>query len=53
MQATCFNCGGPVIWDNDFDPEDMGFEEKGIMHICHCNDCKAEIHYIVREEEDE
>lgn len=44
----CFHCGkNTVIWDSDFDFEDMGYEGQGIIHICHCTNCGAYIEYKV------
>lgn len=43
----CFHCGGTVCWDSDFDFEDFGYEGEGIVHICHCMECGAEIEYDV------
>ena len=44
----CFNCGHKaVIWDNDFNFEDFCYEGHGIVHICHCTHCGAEIEYRV------
>ena len=43
----CFHClTYGVIWDNDFDAEDYGYEEPGIVHACHCVNCGAEITYF-------
>ncbi len=36
-----------VSWDSDFDFEDMGYEGEGIVHICHCSNCGAEIEYRI------
>ena len=48
----CFHClSYSVIWDNDFNIEDMGYEGDGIVQICHCTNCGAEIQYIVRTDE--
>ena len=45
----CFHCGArAVIWDNDFDFEDYGYEGTGIVHVCHCTNCGAEIEYAVK-----
>ena len=51
----CFNCGcRTVIWDADFDFADLGYEGEGVVHICHCTNCGAEIEYRIRtDEEDE
>ena len=44
----CFHCGErTVIWDSDFDSEDYGYEEPGIIHECHCTNCGARITYFV------
>lgn len=50
----CFHCGErAVIWDNDFSFEDYGYEGEGIVHVCHCTHCGAEIEYFIRLEEEE
>lgn len=52
----CFNClHKSVIWDCDYDFEDFGYEGEGIVHICHCTNCGAEIEYRVpiNQEEEE
>ena len=44
----CFHCGArAVIWDADFDSEDYGYEPGGIVHVCHCCNCGAEITYLL------
>ena len=44
----CFHClCNSVVWDADFDFEDFGYEGEGIVHICHCTNCGAEIEYRV------
>ena len=44
----CFHCGKKaVIWDSDFDYSDFGLEGLGIVHVCHCTNCGAEIEYFV------
>ena len=44
----CFHCGMvAVIWDGDFDFEDMGREGDGIVHCCHCTNCGAEVMYWI------
>lgn len=44
----CFHCGSKsVIWDADFDFSDYGYEGEGIIHICHCINCGAEIIYEI------
>lgn len=42
----CFHClKRAVVWDSDFSFEDFGYEGEGIVHICHCTNCGAEIEY--------
>ena len=44
----CFHClEKAVIWDCDYSFEDFGYEGEGIVHICHCSNCGAEIEYRI------
>lgn len=44
----CFHCcTKSVIWDSDFNFEDMGYDGEGIVHICHCTNCGAQIEYRI------
>lgn len=44
----CFHCGKrAVVWDSDFDFSDYGLEGEGIIHVCHCAHCGAEIEYRI------
>ena len=44
----CFHCGcKAVVWQNDFSYEDMGYEGDGIVHVCQCSHCGAEIEYRI------
>jgi len=50
----CFHCGcRSVIWDSDFSLDEIEGEGEGIVHFCHCENCGAEIQYIIRMEEEE
>lgn len=50
----CFHClRYAVAWDSDFDFEDYGRDGGGIVHVCHCNNCGAEIEYFVPDNPDE
>ncbi len=53
----CFHCcEKTVIWDSDFDFSDFGYEGQGVVHVCHCSNCGAQIEYRVAipdEEEEE
>ena len=44
----CFHCGlKAVVWDNDFSFEDCLYEGEGIVHMCHCCNCGADIEYRI------
>ena len=44
----CFHCGQKTVcWDSDFNFEDFCYEGEGIVHICHCGNCGAEIEYRI------
>ena len=48
-----FHCGSrSVVWDSDFSFEDFGYEGEGIVHVCHCCNCGAEIEYKIPVEEE-
>lgn len=50
----CFHCGARAVgWMADFDYEDFGYEGQGIVHVCHCQNCGAEIEYRVPIEDSE
>ena len=40
--GECFICGAKVVWENDFDAEDCGYTEEGIVHYYHCPKCNTE-----------
>ena len=42
-----------VIWDADYSFEDFGRDEEGLVHICHCASCGAEIEYWIPEKNEE
>lgn len=40
--GRCFVCNTEVIWQNDFDAEDVGYTEPGIIQYFTCPKCGAE-----------
>lgn len=53
MGYQCFHCGKyTVYWQADFDFEDCGYEGTGIVHMCTCTNCGAEIEYMISDEEE-
>ena len=54
--CECFHCGcNTVVWQADFDFEDYCLEGQGIVHVCHCVNCGADIEYgiPIPDEDDE
>ncbi len=50
----CFHClHNTVYWSSDFSFEDYGLEGEGIIHVCHCGYCGADIEYYIRLDEEE
>ena len=53
----CFHCGSrSVVWQNDFSYEDFCMEGEGIVQVCKCGNCGADIYYYISlndEEEEE
>jgi len=51
----CFICGGELIWQNEFTPEEYGYdiEYKGRVIFLSCADCGANVKYesVVRSDE--
>ena len=39
--VKCFFCRGALIWQNDFDTEDYGIDEEGIVSVLTCSNCGA------------
>lgn len=51
--CECFHCGHrAVIWDADFNFEDMGYEGDGFVNLCHCTNCGAQIEYRINLDEE-
>lgn len=50
----CWYCGGQLIWDNDFDLDDIYGEGsgEGIVTFLHCRECGAEVQYTIEFEEE-
>ena len=46
--AQCFHCGhDAVAWQADFTFDDFGLEGEGIVQVCHCSNCGADIFYEI------
>lgn len=52
-QYNCFHCGQyTVSWDSDFSLEEFYGHGEGLVHVCHCNTCGAEVYYVLEEKDD-
>lgn len=50
----CFHCGAnKVAWEADFDAEETGFDRPGIVNVCQCLNCGAEIQYVIFDDKEE
>lgn len=52
----CMHCGcRAVIWDSDFNADEYGYmdDPDGLVHVCHCCECGAEVIYYIRGTDDE
>lgn len=44
----CFHCGSNSVgWVGDFSFEDFCMEGEGIVQVCKCGNCGADIHYLI------
>ena len=50
---VCWYCGGRLIWDSDFNYDEVHGEGEGIVTYLHCTECGAEVVYSKRDDEDE
>jgi hypothetical protein len=48
---VCWYCGGQLIWDSDFDMDEI-YGEEGIVTYLHCSDCGANVEYTLKNEVD-
>ena len=51
-RTTCWYCGGELIWQSDFNYDDVHGEGEGIVSQLKCSGCHAEVQYSKREDED-
>tara|TARA_R110002051_G_scaffold221804_4_gene285409 strand:+ start:2952 stop:3104 length:153 start_codon:yes stop_codon:yes gene_type:complete len=40
---NCWHCKAELIWNSDFDFEDYGLEEEGIVTHLSCPECPANV----------
>ena len=49
MCDKCWYCGGKLVWDSDFNYDEVYDEGEGIVTYLHCSKCGAEIEYSRRD----
>jgi len=50
---NCWYCGGKLIWQSDFNYDEVYGEGDGIVSYLCCSGCNATVEYSKREDEDE
>ena len=53
MVATCWFCGGELIWGGDHTRQDYGFQGVGIVSNLQCSECGADALFIEPGDEEE
>jgi len=51
-RTACWYCGGELIWQSDFNYDEVHGEGEGIVSYLGCSGCGAEVQYSKREDED-
>ena len=49
----CHFCAGPLIWQSDFNAEDYGYEQSGLVAVLMCGNCGAQWEGIQLDEDEE
>tara|TARA_R100000329_G_scaffold84748_1_gene71826 strand:- start:9865 stop:10026 length:162 start_codon:yes stop_codon:yes gene_type:complete len=52
MVATCWFCGGKLIWGGDHTREDYCMRGEGLVTNLQCSECGAEALFIQAEDEE-
>ena len=50
---ACWFCGGQLVWDNDYNYDEVFGDGEGIVAMLHCTECGAGAWFIQHDEEDE
>lgn len=49
----CWYCGGKLIWQSDYNYDEVYGEGEGIVTCLTCSQCGAEVEYSKREDKEE
>ena len=47
----CWYCGAEMIWDSDFNYDEIHGDGDGIVTFLHCSSCDAECMFSLRDDE--
>jgi len=47
--VLCYNCEADMIWGNDFDFDDFGYEGEGIVSCFTCPKCDTYAEFVIPE----
>lgn len=50
---VCWYCGGRLIWNSDFNYDEVHGEGEGVVSYLTCANCSAEVEYSLRTDEEE
>ena len=50
---VCWLCGGRLIWQSDYNYDEIYGEGEGIVAILQCSECGASVEYALRTDEEE
>lgn len=49
----CWYCRGDLIWQSDFNYDEVHGEGEGIVSYLHCSNCGAMVEYSLKDEADQ
>lgn len=52
-KCTCWYCSGALVWDSDFNYDEVHGEGEGIVSNLHCSQCGAEVQYSLKTDKEE
>ena len=53
MRTNCWFCGTPMIWQSDFNYDEVYGEGEGVVSFLMCPNCKAMAEFSLRNDEEE
>ena len=51
--TDCWYCGGQIVWDSDYNYDEVFGEGEGIVTMLHCPKCGAIVQFSKRDDEEE